>query len=487
MAEYRRPEQLNQKSLPRPFVAGREIWTELSEFAWRCAFKNIHFRAGIPGPWYMYNALNPENLWVWDSCFMALYARYLPDIFPGVQSLDNFYAWQRADGYISMTYVLCSGREAYGERINPPLFAWAEWEYYRTTGRADRIERVLPHLVRHYEWLFLNRRNDLNLFWFEDAGSSGMDNSPRGRRNAEAGRHMGWVDLSSQVALLALCISRLADAIGESGTAARFRAEHEYVSRWARMRCWCPRSGFFHDRLDSSNWLASKTAAGFWPMLAEFAGQEQVEGLCAHLQNPDTFGRPCPVPSLSRDDPNYTENGCYWLGGVWAPINYMVFTGLRRQGRGDLARTLAMKYLDHMAQVYTGFAARPKTIWEAYSPEIAEPARCARESAQLAMHDFAGWTAIGPTAVLYECIIGLEADVPANTLLWDVGLARAHGIDNYPFGKGRVDLRAEERKSPGDPVKITVKSSIDLDLVARCGERESRIVVRKGAPKSFAV
>ena len=222
-------------------------------------------------------------------------------------------------------------------------------------------------------------------------------------------------------------------------------------------------------------------------MLAEFAGPEQVEGLCAHLQNPATFGRPCPVPALSRDDPNYTDSGHYWLGGVWAPTNYMVFNGLRRQGRGDLARALAMKYHDHMAQVYTGFAPRPGTIWEAYSPEVAEPTRTARDSAQLVMHDFAGWTAIAPTAILYECILGLDADVPANTLFWNVGLARAHGIDNYPFGKGRVDLRAGERKSAGDPVKITVKASSDLDLVVRRGERESRIVVRKGAPKSFAV
>lgn len=427
----------------------------------------------------MYNGLDPEKIWVWDACYMALFARYAPDIFPGVQTLDNFYGWQRQDGFIAMTHTLPEGKEAYGERINPPLFAWAEWEYYRTTGRTERIRRVLPHLVRHLDWIAKNRRQGQGLFWFEDAGSSGMDNSPRGRRNVEAGRHMGWVDLSSQVALLALHISRLAEVVGWRGIAQRARAQWENTSRLVNDLCWCPRSGFYHDYLDKCNWLASKTAAGFWPMLAQVASADQVDSLCRHLENPATFGRPCPVPSLSYDDPNYTDRGDYWLGGVWAPINYMVLCGLRNNGRHDLARQLAGAYLDYMASAYARYEPRRKTLWEAYAPETPQPSRKRRGSPIVVQPDFVGWTGLGPTAIFYESILGLDIDVPLNTLTWRVGMREEHGVENLPFGDARISLRAAARKTPSSPLKIEAISGADVKLVIINNGRKKVILLRR--------
>ena len=487
MRKYVKPAELKEDLLPRPYVEGRELWRTMHDFTWRCAYDHIHHREGLASPDYIYNALNPEYQWVWDTCFIALYTRYLPDLYPGIQSLDNFYAWQRDDGYISMTYTIQEGKEAYGERVNPPLFGWAEWEHYRTTGRKDRIKRVLPHLIRHFDWLFKHRRHILNLYWFEDSGSSGMDNSPRGRRNAEAGKHMGWVDLSSQVALLALCISRLARAVGEMGIAGRFHDTWEYSAKWVQNSCWCPRSGFYHDRLDDSNWLASKTVAGFWPMLAEFALPEQAASLAAHLENPATFGRACPVPSLSYDDPSYLDSGAYWLGGVWAPTNYMVFSGLRKYGRRDLARRLAAKYLDHMARTWSEYAPRRETIWEVYSPEKPEPSVHERRTQNVCMHDFVGWSGLGPTAMLYEDILGLDVDVPNRTLTWDIGLPESHGVENFPFGAARIDLNCEARTSADAPARITAKSTADLKLVARCADREKILSLRKGKAVSATV
>ena len=80
--------------------------------------------------------------WVWDTCFMAMYCRYAPDQFPGIQSLDNFYELQRDDGFIAMTYDLNIGEEPYPDRINPPLFAWTEWMHFRATGDDSRLSRV---------------------------------------------------------------------------------------------------------------------------------------------------------------------------------------------------------------------------------------------------------------------------------------------------------------------------------------------------------
>ncbi len=146
MGQYVRPDSLDMALLPKPFVAGKEGWREVHDFSWRCAFDNIQYLPGAASPYFLYNALNPVFIWTWDTCFMSMFARYAPDLLPATGGLDILYSYQHEDGYISMAHVLGSGADAYGiigQRVNPPLFAWAEWEYARTTGRMDRIAGAL--------------------------------------------------------------------------------------------------------------------------------------------------------------------------------------------------------------------------------------------------------------------------------------------------------------------------------------------------------
>jgi hypothetical protein len=470
-----------KNNIPQPFVEGQESWTDLSAFCWQSAYSHVCHNPNLPSPDYVDNVFSQTTVWTWDSCYISLYCKYASDNFPGMQTLDNFYAWQRDDGYISMAYTLATGEDRYCERVNPPLFAWAEWDYYRCSGDSSRIVRVLPHLNRLFDWLVANRKcQDLDLYWFEDGGSSGMDNSPRGHRAPEAGRHLGWVDLSSQLAMAALYISRLAEVVGQAHVASRFQAEWQKLGAAVERWCWCPRSQFYHDRQDGATWLSSKTAAGFWPLLAEFAPAEHVQALCEHLENPQTFGRPFPVPTLSYDDPNYVDDGRYWHGGVWAPTNYMIISGLRKHGRHDLARKLACKYLDQMAEVYRDFSEHPGTVWEAYSPEKALPALNGETPQEWVKPDFTGWSAIGPTALFYEAILGLEIDVPERTLTWRLGLEERHGVTQFPFGQGRVDLVAEANAGLRNPPSVTVRSNVDFTLILEQNGKDHRYAIKKG-------
>ena len=77
-------------------------------------------------------------------------------------------------------------RQAYRtiNNTNPPLAAHAEWQHYLMTRNIDRLERVIPVLEKHTEWLENNRQlkgakyPDLQgLFWQGSMGS-GMDNLP---------------------------------------------------------------------------------------------------------------------------------------------------------------------------------------------------------------------------------------------------------------------------------------------------------------------
>ena len=108
------------------------------------------------------------------------------------------------------------------------------------------------------------------------------------------------------------------------------------------------------------------TISAFWALHTDVLGKGQTDRLVSRLSDEKTFGRPCPVPSLSADNPKYNERGRYWQGGVWPGTNYMVIDGLRKKGYDDLAYEIASKFY---IQVFEAFKEQG-TFFESYSPEF---------------------------------------------------------------------------------------------------------------------
>jgi len=277
-----------------------------------------------------------------------------------------------------MTYFLRNGKLAYGERCNPPLYAWVEWEYFLITGDDSRFKRVLQHLVPYFDWLKRHRRRGQihrpheeripqsrsdagGLYWETCAGAAGCDNSPRATHLTWSGGEIAWVDYTCQQALAARCVSNIAAHVGNKKLASRFANEHRQIARQVNHWMWCPKSGFYHDIFLDGNWLSVKTTAGFWPLLAGIADAKQSASLTEHLLNPNEFWCHHPVPTLSADDPNYDSTGKYWLGGVWAPVNTTIVKGLSLCGHDDLAHRIARRHLECMAEVER--RVKPRTLW----------------------------------------------------------------------------------------------------------------------------
>ena len=79
------------------------------------------------GPW--------GSTMVWDSCFILHFARYGAPAYPFITCLDNCYARQHENGFICRESDR-ENREVYATfPVNPPLFAWAEWEWYKVDER----------------------------------------------------------------------------------------------------------------------------------------------------------------------------------------------------------------------------------------------------------------------------------------------------------------------------------------------------------------
>jgi neutral trehalase len=136
-------------------------------------------------------------------------------------------------------------------------------------------------------------------------------------------------------------LAEIARVLGKS------REEKELKSRADLFRTnlaslWSEEKGIFlNQRTDSGEFSYRISPTNFYPLLARAASQEQAERMVKeHFYNPKEFWGEWVMPSISRNDPAFPDND-YWRGRVWAPMNFLVYLGLRNynlpQAKADLA------------------------------------------------------------------------------------------------------------------------------------------------------
>jgi len=477
--------EMGREKLPRPVLEGNPEWVELYWAAWELAFRGL--KQPPEGSPLVSNWLDEafsENIFQWDTIFMMMFARYGHQVFPAIESLDNFYRLQYESGFIGREFRERDGRlihfdfdgglfseKGWKNMINPPLFSWAELENYRLSGDKSRFGEVLPVLEKYAEWL--NRDGDPeapdwenngrrsasslhDLYWNTPLGS-GMDNTPR-----PADKGAGWVEMSSQMVIMYNAMAEMAMETGQVRKAedclARGREIGERINRW----CWNAEDGFYYDVLADGSQYRVKTSGGFWPLLAGIADSVQAEALVEHLKDENEFRRLIPFPTLAADEEGYSEFGDYWKGAVWAPTNVMIFKGLETYGYEELAAEAAEKYLRGMAEVYR----QTGSIYENYAPDHFLPGDPAKA-------DFVGWSGCGPIQILFENIIGLRPDAGKGIITWHIRREDFHGVEAYPLGNNSISLFFEAGQGDQGPaLRIESTEAFELQYTYR-GRRMS--------------
>ncbi len=438
-----------KEKLPVPVFEGHEDWINLYYAAWETAFSNIEYvqKEG----WKPQLTCMPGAgiIWQWDSCFMTFITNYSNGSLDAFNNLDNLYRLRDENsGFMAMAYEIETEAEAYPGRINPPLMAWAEWEHYFVTGDGSRLERVLPALEGIYDFIEKNRRRNCGLYWFEDSGSSGMDNSPRGGYFAKHldGSDVCHIDLACQQALSAKCLANIFSVLGNEKKKALYAAENKRICTLINHYHWSEKAGWYYDFFSRGNanekvkLINIKTAAAFWTLLCGCVAGERRQQMLLHMFNEEEFFTPVPFATLSRDDLNYDPTGGYWLGSVWPPTNYVAIYGLRENGYPELAREAAIKYLNAMCRV----AENPiyRGIWEAYAPEGIRPATT--EKGDIVRANFVGWGGLAPITMLIEDIIGLRFNAPKHTIVFRLFPDSLCGIRNVDFCGGKISIVCTE-------------------------------------------
>jgi len=162
-------------------------------------------------------------------------------------------------------------------------------------------------------------------------------------------------------------LAEIADVLGKSKEAAELRARSKkYTASLATL--WDPQTGIFlHKDLHTGRFGYRLSPTNFYPMLGKAATAQQTDEMIKkHLLNPDEFWGDRVLPAIAKNDLAFNDQE-YWRGRIWAPMNWLVYLGLRNyntpvaiQARRELAEKslqLFLKEWNEKGHVHENYSA----------------------------------------------------------------------------------------------------------------------------------
>lgn len=260
-----------------------------------------------------------------------------------------------------------SGINVSRDRSQPPIGSLVVSELYRKYGDLWLLEEVFDQLFKWNRWWPANRQVMPGfLAWGSDAYEpstgnawetdgvndrfgaaleSGLDNSPmyddipfnKEKRCLE----LADVGLMSLYIVDCLALADIADVLERSTEAAMLRVSADLFGNNLK-KLWDDESGIFRNlRADTYQFDRRLSPTNFYPLLTPYVTRRQAQRMLnEHFYNPEEFWGEWLLPSIARNDPAYPEQD-YWRGRIWAPMNFLVYLGLRKQGLLDASKQLA--------------------------------------------------------------------------------------------------------------------------------------------------
>jgi hypothetical protein len=340
------------------FIAGRSKYKDAAELynamqtslSWNVIYEPTKERVITPVSRLWNIGWNGWVLFEWDTYFAAY-----------MMSLDNKdLAYVNA---IAMTKEItksgfvpnyASSNYASDDRSEPPVGALIVKEIYKKYNEKWLLNEVFDDLLKWNLW-WSNKR-DINgyLCWGSDPyipgkipaflnkgigtkkgaqWESGLDNSPM------------WDDaifdstkhcfMQADVGLMSLyitdCISlaEIAVVLGKTQIAKELS---ERADKYAKKleTLWDDQFGLYLNKDLVTGKLSHRLSPTlFYPLLAKVPNQQKASRMMKeHFYNPEEFWGEFIMPSISRNDLAFKDNK-YWRGRIWAPMNFLVYLGIR--------------------------------------------------------------------------------------------------------------------------------------------------------------
>lgn len=359
---------------------------------------------------------------LWDTAFHAIVLSHF-DTDWAKREIENYLLAQWDDGFIphiifwkGETYDLPhwafleskpSLRPRTSAITQPPIFGVAIEEIYEKDADIEFLKRVVPKVAKHYKWLLANRDPDRDhLVSIISPNESGMDELPvfqvvsgfNGRNLIQLHYAFRKPDILNQVygfdsrkilekdyfnveevlfntvfAENARALSRLYKILKNKAESIFFEAAAELTEKALVEKLWDKQDEIFYSIYSKKETQAKvKTAASLIPLFLEKLPKNKVNSIISkHLLNPAEFWTQFPVPTVSRDDINYSPlefpeyrhrvpgkviNKIYltfykelkmlWRGPTWVATNWFIVRGLRKHGQDKIADQIVEKMVE---------------------------------------------------------------------------------------------------------------------------------------------
>jgi hypothetical protein len=276
------------------------------------------------------------------------------------------------------------------DRSQPPVGAFVIKEIYRKYRDKWFLDEVFDELLRWNRWWADNREIDGYLSYGSDPydygdtyhrsyggignlkgakWESGLDNSPM--YDDAVYDRMTHQMLLADVGLVSLYVndcrslSEIAAVLGRTEVAQEL---DKRAAKYAAMleTLWDAGSGLYLNRdLLTGEFSPRLSPTLFYPLLAKVPDQKQAERMMKeHFYNPQEFWGEFIMPSIARNDPAFKDNH-YWRGRIWAPMNFLVYVGLRNYDLPEARKDMAEKSENLLLRSWLG----ERHVYENYNAE----------------------------------------------------------------------------------------------------------------------
>lgn len=272
------------------------------------------------------------------------------------------------------------------DRSQPPVGSLCCKLIYDKYHEKWFLEEVYDKLLTWNRWWDHARNNEGFLSWGSNEHpkgmdghtrqgamwESGLDNSPL-FDSAEFNKEKNVLELAS-VGLISLYIADCNSLAEIAGILSKKDAQAELLDRGAKyglklQELWDDKTGIYRDKYTNTGQFSNHLApTNFYPLLTGVPTNEQAERMInEHFFNPDEFYGKYMLPSIARNDPAYPDNS-YWRGRIWAPMNFLVYLGLRNYDLPKARKALVDKSLALLMQEWT----QNRRVYENYNAETGE-------------------------------------------------------------------------------------------------------------------
>jgi len=251
------------------------------------------------------------------------------------------------------------------DRSEPPVGAFVVREIYKNHKEKWLLHEVFEELLRWNRWWADQRDIDGYLCWGSDPydpgkisdflrkgigtkkgakWESGLDNSPMYDDAVfDTATHrlmMADVGLMSLYILDCQSLSEIACVLGKTDIKHELTERAEKYSKKLET-LWNDEFGLYLNKdLITGKFSYRLSPTLFYPLLAKVPSQEQaIRMIKEHFYNPDEFWGEFIIPSISRNDPAFHDN-YYWRGRIWAPMNFLVYLGIRNYKLPDAQKDM---------------------------------------------------------------------------------------------------------------------------------------------------